>query len=78
MNFPESWDLDPAEVRLRNFVPKEDFPFKTAGGLEYDTGDYSMNLKRALELSHYEKWRREQEKRTISGQVDWNRVDDLC
>jgi carbon-monoxide dehydrogenase large subunit len=61
--------IDPAEVRLRNFVPKEDFPFKTAGGLEYDTGDYSMNLKRALELSHYEKWKREQERGRSAGRL---------
>ena len=61
--------LDPAEVRLRNFVPKEDFPFKTAGGLEYDTGDYSMNLKRALELSHYDKWRKEQKRGRAAGRL---------
>jgi aerobic carbon-monoxide dehydrogenase large subunit len=50
---------DPVEVRLRNFVPKEDFPFKTITELEYDTGDYSMNLKRALEYSGYDKWIKE-------------------
>ncbi|HVB12166.1 MAG TPA: xanthine dehydrogenase family protein molybdopterin-binding subunit [Nitrososphaerales archaeon] len=52
--------IDPEEVRLRNFIPKENFPFKTVGGLTYDSGDYSMNLKRALELSKYNSWRDEQ------------------
>ncbi len=53
-------NIDPAEVRLRNFIPKEDFPYTTVGDLTYDSGDYAMNLKRALELSHYDHWREEQ------------------
>lgn len=61
--------VDPAEVRLRNYIPKEDFPFKTAGGLEYDSGDYAMNLKRALELSGYDKWREEQKRAKGSGRL---------
>lgn len=61
--------IDPAEIRIRNFVPKEDFPFKTVGGLEYDTGDYSMNLKKALELAHYDKWREEQKRARASGRL---------
>ncbi|MHB1908094.1 MAG: xanthine dehydrogenase family protein molybdopterin-binding subunit [Nitrososphaerales archaeon] len=52
--------LDPVEVRLRNFIPKEDFPYKTVGDLDYDSGDYSMNLKKALEYSGYDRWRSEQ------------------
>jgi aerobic carbon-monoxide dehydrogenase large subunit len=61
--------IDSAEVRLRNFVPKEDFPFKTAGNLTYDTGDYSMNLQRALDLSKYDKWREEQRRARASGRL---------
>jgi aerobic carbon-monoxide dehydrogenase large subunit len=61
--------VDPAEVRLRNYVPKEDFPYKTAGGLEYDTGDYAMNLRKALELSRYDKWREEQRRAQASGRM---------
>ena len=53
-------NIDPAEVHLRNFIPKEDFPYTTVGDLTYDSGDYAMNLKRALELSHYGRWREEQ------------------
>lgn len=55
-----SLKIDPAELRLRNFIPKEDFPYKTSGGLTYDSGDYSMNLKKALELSNYTRLREEQ------------------
>jgi aerobic carbon-monoxide dehydrogenase large subunit len=61
--------LDPAEVRLRNFVPKEDFPYKTAGGLEYDSGDYAMNLRKALELSKYDHWRGEQRRARAQGRM---------
>jgi aerobic carbon-monoxide dehydrogenase large subunit len=61
--------MDPAEVRLRNYVPKEDFPFKTAGGFEYDSGDYAMNLKKALELAQYDKWREEQKRARASGKL---------
>lgn len=61
--------IDPAEVRLRNYVSKEEFPFKTAGGLEYDSGDYAMNLEKALELSHYDKWREEQRRARAAGRL---------
>jgi aerobic carbon-monoxide dehydrogenase large subunit len=45
--------LDPAEVRKRNFLRKEDFPYTTPTGLTYDSGDYAMALDRALEVSGY-------------------------
>jgi len=61
--------LDPAEVRLRNFIPKENFPIKMIGGLVYDTGDYSMNLTKALVLSNYDKWREEQRRARASGRL---------
>jgi carbon-monoxide dehydrogenase large subunit len=61
--------IDPVEVRLRNFIPKEDFPFKTVGSLEYDTGDYSMNLRKAVELSQYDRWREEQKRSRKEGRL---------
>ena len=61
--------LDPAEVRLRNYIPKEDFPFKTITNLEYDSGDYAMNLKKAIDLSGYERWRDEQRRAAKSGRI---------
>ncbi len=69
MHLRGSWAWNPAEVRLRNFVPKEDFPYKTAGGLEYDSGDYAMNLRKALELSQYDKWREEQRRGRAQGRM---------
>ncbi|HEV2226077.1 MAG TPA: xanthine dehydrogenase family protein molybdopterin-binding subunit [Nitrososphaerales archaeon] len=52
--------LDPVRVRLRNFVPNDRFPFKSAGGLTYDSGDYEANLMKALELSKFDELRRYQ------------------
>ena len=45
--------LDPIKVRQLNYIKKERFPCKTAGGYVYDSGDYHSNLKKALELADY-------------------------
>jgi carbon-monoxide dehydrogenase large subunit len=54
--------LDPVEVRRRNFIPPEEFPYdpKILRGLKYDTGEYEKALDRALELVDYEGFRRQQ------------------
>jgi aerobic carbon-monoxide dehydrogenase large subunit len=53
-------ELDPAELRRRNFVRPDEFPYSSASGLEYDSGDYETALDRALELVGYERWRARQ------------------
>ncbi|HEY2932004.1 MAG TPA: glyceraldehyde dehydrogenase subunit alpha [Acidobacteriota bacterium] len=55
-------NMDPVEVRRKNFPAKKDFPYSTATGLSYDSGNYEASLKKALKLGEYKKWRREQEK----------------
>jgi carbon-monoxide dehydrogenase large subunit len=52
--------LDPAAVRRQNFIPKEAFPYTTAAGLAYDSGDYSTALDKALALIDYDRMRAEQ------------------
>jgi carbon-monoxide dehydrogenase large subunit len=52
--------LDPAEVRQRNFIPPEAFPYTTATGLIYDSGDFLPALERALELAEYDEFRQRQ------------------
>ena len=53
--------MDPAEIRLKNFVRNEEFPFPTATGLIYDSGDYAAPLKKAHgDWSDYDKLREEQ------------------
>ena len=45
--------LDPAELRRRNFVRPEAFPYRSAGGWEFDSGRYADGLARALERADY-------------------------
>ena len=44
-------NLDPAEIRRRNFVPKDGFPYETPVGLTYDIGDYEATLAQAIKLA---------------------------
>ena len=49
--------LDPAEVRRRNFIPPDAFPYDTPTGITYDSGEYEAAFDRSLELSGYHEWR---------------------
>jgi carbon-monoxide dehydrogenase large subunit len=60
-------DMDPAELRRRNLIAPEAFPFRTAAGTEYDSGDYRLALDRALELANYPALRAEQAERRSRG-----------
>ncbi len=53
-------NLDPAEVRRKNFIPKEAFPAQIPSGLVYDSGDYAAALDKALKIIDYPKLRAEQ------------------
>jgi carbon-monoxide dehydrogenase large subunit len=55
--------LDPVDVRRRNFIAPSDFPFTTAAGAEYDTGDYGKALDQALKQAGYDQLRAEQSRR---------------
>jgi aerobic carbon-monoxide dehydrogenase large subunit len=46
--------LDPAEVRRRNLIPRDAYPFTSASGMTYDSGDYPKALEQALALADYE------------------------
>jgi len=61
--------MDPAELRRRNFIPPEKFPYRSALGWTYDSGNYVAALDRALELIGYEELRREQEERRRRGEL---------
>jgi carbon-monoxide dehydrogenase large subunit len=52
--------MDPAEIRRKNFPQPNEFPFKTSGGVIYDSANYQAALDRALELSDYKGLRRKQ------------------
>jgi len=54
--------IDPVKIRQKNFPRPKEFPFKTATGLIYDSGNYQGALNKALRLSGYQGWRGEQRK----------------
>jgi len=61
--------LDPAEVRRRNLIGREAYPFTSATGYTYDSGDYPKALEEALAAVDYESLRREQERARAQGRV---------
>jgi carbon-monoxide dehydrogenase large subunit len=61
--------IDAAEVRRRNFPAPNEFPFHTATGLEYDSGDYETALNNAQALIGYSKLREEQKKAREEGRL---------
>ena len=61
--FAAEIDMDPAEVRRRNLVPADAFPFTTPTDTVYDVGDYERSLDLALEAAGYEELRAEQARR---------------
>ncbi|MFC7070461.1 aerobic carbon-monoxide dehydrogenase large subunit [Halobaculum lipolyticum] len=56
-------DMDPAEIRRRNFIQPEEFPYESATGWNYDSGDYEKALDLALEMADYDHYREEQQRR---------------
>jgi len=65
--FADEAGLDPAEVRRRNFVQPDAFPFTTPTGTIYDSGNYEESLKRALDAAGYNELLEEQARRRASG-----------
>ncbi|MEQ8654741.1 MAG: aerobic carbon-monoxide dehydrogenase large subunit [Kiloniellales bacterium] len=53
-------DMDPAELRMKNFIAKEQFPYTSALGWEYDSGDYHTAMTQAMESVDYKALRAEQ------------------
>jgi carbon-monoxide dehydrogenase large subunit len=61
--------VDPFELRRINFVPRDAFPYETALGWIYDSGDYERCLDRALELLGIEDWRAARETARAEGRI---------
>ncbi len=59
--------LDPAELRRRNFIQPEQFPYTSATGFVYDSGDYETAMDMALEMAGYDELRAEQQRRRTEG-----------
>jgi carbon-monoxide dehydrogenase large subunit len=61
--------VDPADFRLKNFIPPERFPYKSALGWEYDSGNYAGALKKAMEKVGYAELRKEQAEMRKRGEL---------
>src|SRR6267143_798003 len=61
--------MDPAELRMKNFIPPEKFPYKSALGWEYDSGNYPAALRKAMDIVGYEALRREQAEKRARGEL---------
>jgi carbon-monoxide dehydrogenase large subunit len=61
--------MDPAEVRRRNFIAPDKFPFQTKTGALYDSGHYEEALDKVLAGAGYPELRKEQERRRANGDV---------
>jgi len=60
---------DPAEVRRLNFIQPDQFPYKSAAGAVYDTGNYEGALDKALEIAGYQNLRAEQAQKRAEGKL---------
>ncbi len=61
--------MDPAALRMKNFIQPERFPYKSVLGWEYDSGNYPAALKKAMEIVGYEALRKEQLEKRARGEL---------
>ena len=61
--------MDPADLRLKNFIQKDQFPYTSATGFVYDSGDYHAAMNLALEKVSYRELRKEQEEARARGEL---------
>lgn len=61
--------MDPAELRMKNFIPSDKFPYKSALGWEYDSGNYAGALEKAKEIIGYDELRKEQAEKRARGEL---------
>ncbi|HWS31266.1 MAG TPA: aerobic carbon-monoxide dehydrogenase large subunit [Actinoplanes sp.] len=61
--------MDPAELRLKNFIQPEQFPYATKTGWVYDSGDYEPTMRLAMEMAGYDELRKEQAEKRARGEL---------
>jgi aerobic carbon-monoxide dehydrogenase large subunit len=61
-------NMDPAELRMKNLIKPEQFPYTCATGWEYDSGDYPKTLQVALDMAGYQELRKEQAEKRGRGE----------
>ena len=61
--------VDPAEIRRRNLIPRDAYPFVSAGGFVYDSGDLPKALEQALDLAGYDRLKQERDEARGRGRL---------
>jgi carbon-monoxide dehydrogenase large subunit len=61
--------MDPAALRMKNFIPSQKFPYKSALGWEYDSGNYAAALQKAMDIVGYDALRKEQAEKRKRGEL---------
>ncbi len=62
-------EMDPAELRLKNFIQPDQFPYESKTGWVYDSGDYEPAMRLAMEMAGYDELRREQAEKREKGEL---------
>jgi len=62
-------NMDPTEIRLKNFIQPEQFPYMSATGFEYDSGNYPRAMQVALDKLGYKELRKEQAEKRKKGEL---------
>jgi aerobic carbon-monoxide dehydrogenase large subunit len=62
-------EMDPAELRLKNFIKPEQFPYANKTGWEYDSGDYEKTMRLSMDIAGYDELRREQKEKRARGEL---------
>lgn len=76
--FARACGKDPVVVRRKNLIPADKFPYSTATGLSYDSGNYQGALDKALSMIGYEAFREEQKKARKAGRYLGIGVTTYC
>ena len=78
-------NMDPVEVRRKNFIQPSDYPYAPAdnilAGLKYDSGDYEKALNKALDMVNYSSFRKEQEEARKNGKylgIGFSTYVEIC
>jgi carbon-monoxide dehydrogenase large subunit len=61
--------MDPVELRMKNFIQPEQFPYETKTGWVYDSGNYEPTMREAMRIADYASLRREQAEKRARGEL---------
>jgi carbon-monoxide dehydrogenase large subunit len=62
-------DMDPVELRIKNFIQPDQFPYATKTGWVYDSGNYEPTMREAMRIAGYDELRREQAEKRARGEL---------